>query len=382
MVSLAAVTYRSVLKRTLVVSKHYRNDATKVIRSIFGLNLSVDALLASSMMLGVGSQAGSSPPGAQRLIQLMFRRCAATLSPTVATSVGFDMLRRLQHAVPAESSEHYRIASVAKLIVVSDDEERDPMRGMLAVAEPRVIVPVGSTEDEGRFLLYLPAACVDGDPFHVINRILTYRFDMAVIGLLAETAWSKSAASGVKADDDVQHTAACAQTPPSSLLWQLPRSASVVSGDGDMEIAIRTTFAGMSDTNDDGEEGDKPRTKYYFEYHVSIRNLSRRKTAGAFRIRLLSRHWVFTSIDETQGPTRQPPSVHEVVGPGVIGEFPYLGPGDCHTYVSGTSLATPGGFMKGLFQMVKTPANVPEGKLEKTDCTCFDAVVPTVALLS
>jgi ApaG protein len=77
--------------------------------------------------------------------------------------------------------------------------------------------------------------------------------------------------------------------------------------------------------------------QYIFAYHITITNL------GDDEVQLLSRHWIIT---DGRG------AVHEVRGPGVVGEQPRLLPGQKHTYSSFCPLATPTGNMRGSFQMV------------------------------
>ncbi len=63
---------------------------------------------------------------------------------------------------------------------------------------------------------------------------------------------------------------------------------------------------------------------------------------GGETAQLISRHW---RITDAKG------EVHEVRGPGVVGEQPTLEPGDFFEYTSGTPLATPSGIMQGSYQM-------------------------------
>ena len=77
--------------------------------------------------------------------------------------------------------------------------------------------------------------------------------------------------------------------------------------------------------------------KFIFAYHVTITNL------GDTDIQLMSRHWIIT---DGEG------EVHEVKGPGVIGEQPQLKPGEKHEYSSFCPLSTPTGNMRGTFQMI------------------------------
>ncbi len=75
---------------------------------------------------------------------------------------------------------------------------------------------------------------------------------------------------------------------------------------------------------------------YYFSYHVRIKNL------GEAPARLLNRHWIIT---DGKG------EVHEVAGPGVIGEQPTLEPGESFEYSSYCPLPTATGNMRGHYEM-------------------------------
>lgn len=88
--------------------------------------------------------------------------------------------------------------------------------------------------------------------------------------------------------------------------------------------------------------------RYVFAYTVRVSN------EGAEPAQLRSRHWIITD-----GTGR----IEEVRGPGVIGEQPYLEPGEAFEYTSGCVLETPRGTMEGSYQM------------ERPDGTEFDAMI-------
>ncbi len=77
--------------------------------------------------------------------------------------------------------------------------------------------------------------------------------------------------------------------------------------------------------------------RYVFAYTITIRN------DGAVPARLLSRHWIIT---DSNG------KVEEVRGEGVVGEQPYLRPGEGFQYTSGAVIETPVGSMQGSYRMV------------------------------
>lgn len=84
------------------------------------------------------------------------------------------------------------------------------------------------------------------------------------------------------------------------------------------------------------EQSQPEQSRYAFAYSVTIRN------NGSLPAQLLSRHWLITDGDG---------HVQEVRGPGVIGQQPLIGPGQSHSYDSGTLLATQVGTMQGSYQM-------------------------------
>lgn len=93
--------------------------------------------------------------------------------------------------------------------------------------------------------------------------------------------------------------------------------------------------------------------RYVFAYTITILNV------GAVPAKLLTRHWVITDANG---------KVHEVRGEGVVGEQPYLRPGEGFQYTSGTMIETPVGSMQGSYQMIAD------------DGVQFDAVIPAFTL--
>jgi len=84
-------------------------------------------------------------------------------------------------------------------------------------------------------------------------------------------------------------------------------------------------------------ESSPQASKFVFAYTITITN------KGDTEVQLVSRHWIITDGEGT---------IHEVKGPGVIGEQPKLKPGQKHKYSSFCPLPTPTGNMRGTFQMV------------------------------
>jgi len=102
------------------------------------------------------------------------------------------------------------------------------------------------------------------------------------------------------------------------------------------------------------EDQSAPNDSHFvWAYHVTIENL------GSETVQLMSRHW---KITDARG------DIHEVRGPGVIGEQPVLEPGDLYEYTSGTPLATPSGIMMGEYQM------------ENERGEAFDITIPAFSL--
>jgi ApaG protein len=76
--------------------------------------------------------------------------------------------------------------------------------------------------------------------------------------------------------------------------------------------------------------------RYVFAYTVRIEN------EGGEPAQLRTRHWIITDGNG---------KVEEVRGPGVVGQTPYLRPGERFEYTSGCVLQTPRGDMRGSYQM-------------------------------
>ena len=93
--------------------------------------------------------------------------------------------------------------------------------------------------------------------------------------------------------------------------------------------------------------------RYVFAYTIQIRN------TGEVPARLISRHWIITDANG---------KVQEVRGEGVVGEQPWLRPGEGFEYTSGAVLETPLGTMHGSYQMLAD------------DGTRFDAMIDPFTL--
>jgi ApaG protein len=86
------------------------------------------------------------------------------------------------------------------------------------------------------------------------------------------------------------------------------------------------------------DDQSEPREqRYVFAYTITIRN------EGDVPAKLLTRHWIITDANGR---------VQEVRGDGVVGEQPYLKPGQGFRYSSGAVIETPVGTMQGSYQML------------------------------
>lgn len=84
-------------------------------------------------------------------------------------------------------------------------------------------------------------------------------------------------------------------------------------------------------------QSDPDQERYVFAYTVVIQN------EGSVAAKLLSRHWIITDANG---------KIEEVRGDGVVGEQPYLRPGEGFQYTSGAILETAVGSMRGSYQMI------------------------------
>ena len=113
----------------------------------------------------------------------------------------------------------------------------------------------------------------------------------------------------------------------------------------DIEVQVQTRFLAEQSTPEDG--------RFVFAYTIRIHN------GGKVPARLISRHWLITDDNG---------KVQEVRGEGVVGEQPWLRPGDDFEYTSGAVLETALGTMEGSYQMLAD------------DGTHFDATIAPFTL--
>jgi ApaG protein len=98
----------------------------------------------------------------------------------------------------------------------------------------------------------------------------------------------------------------------------------------DCDIGVQVATSYMDDQSEPGAD------RYVFAYTITISN------NGEVPATLRSRHWIITDANG---------KVQEVSGDGVVGEQPYLAPGQRFRYSSGAVLETPVGAMQGLYRM-------------------------------
>ena len=103
------------------------------------------------------------------------------------------------------------------------------------------------------------------------------------------------------------------------------------------------------------DQSDPDAERYVFAYTITLEN------TGTVAAQLISRHWLITD-----GNGR----VREVVGEGVVGEQPWLRPGEGFEYTSGAVLETDIGTMRGSYDMLAD------------DGTRFAAPIPAFTLSS
>ena len=91
------------------------------------------------------------------------------------------------------------------------------------------------------------------------------------------------------------------------------------------------------ETNYIEEQSEPESERFVFAYTIKIIN------NRPIPARLLSRHWIVTDANYKQ---------QEVSGEGVVGQQPYLLPGESFQYTSAAMLETPVGSMHGSYQMI------------------------------
>ena len=85
------------------------------------------------------------------------------------------------------------------------------------------------------------------------------------------------------------------------------------------------------------DQSDPSANQYAFAYTVTVVN------TGSVAAQLISRHWIIRDEHD---------EVVEVKGLGVVGQQPFLAPGERFEYTSGSRIATPVGTMQGSYFFV------------------------------
>ncbi len=117
-----------------------------------------------------------------------------------------------------------------------------------------------------------------------------------------------------------------------------------------IEVGVETAFV--------DEQSDPEADRYVFSYTVTISN------TGQAPAKLLNRRWLITDANG---------KIQEVRGEGVVGEQPYLRPGEMFRYTSGTVLETPVGTMEGEYEMVADDGSAFIAPIER-----FSLAIPRV----
>lgn len=114
---------------------------------------------------------------------------------------------------------------------------------------------------------------------------------------------------------------------------------------GDILVSVEPQYLDDQSAPEDGH--------FVWAYSVKIEN------HGDETVQLLNRYW---RITDGFGSTR------EVRGTGVVGEQPFLKPGQTYEYTSGAPLTTPSGIMVGSYEMQDDAGRV------------FDVAIPAFSL--
>jgi len=108
-----------------------------------------------------------------------------------------------------------------------------------------------------------------------------------------------------------------------------------------INIKVKTNYI---DTQSAEEEN-----RFVFSYTITIKN------DGSIGAKLLTRKWLITDANG---------KIQEVHGEGVVGEKPYLAPGQSYQYTSGAILETSVGTMGGSYQMLNDNGETFDAAIE------------------
>lgn len=105
-------------------------------------------------------------------------------------------------------------------------------------------------------------------------------------------------------------------------------------------------------------QSDAKQKQFVFAYTIKITNISFEP------VQLLTREW---TINDADG------KVTQVAGDGVVGQQPWIQPGETFSYTSGTVLTTPLGSMHGNYGISRA-----NGDLQKVAIPAFRLAVPKI----
>lgn len=311
--------YRQCLKKSAALVKHYGGDFGYAHRAVFGRALQPDRPID-----------GQYAVEARELIRHLFTRRISVKSETRALRVeaAFDALNRLQAALPSDESDKKYFAGKCAFDFGEGNSGPQWFK-LLGEWTPRVVIPSepGNTLPLNRHL-------VPSEPFHPVFLSSPWSKFPWLVPFLHQAVGPHVAA-----------TFDYSNSTNAELMAHIPTTTTCVTNG--IEVECRTQYVGLESSPTPphpGLESATPRPSHVFRYVIAIRNLHPPRAPESATVALLSRHWLFVDSDKSQAM--------EVVGPGVVGEFPLLEPGDRHVYQSGVSLYSPHGVMSGSFQMI------------------------------
>jgi ApaG protein len=118
---------------------------------------------------------------------------------------------------------------------------------------------------------------------------------------------------------------------------RLPRTVAIAQNPRMSKARDRHQFEVNVATRFLDDQSEPRENRFVFAYTVTIAN------RGEVPARLVARHWIITDANG---------KVQEVRGEGVVGEQPWMRPGDDFQYTSGAVLETAVGTMRGSYQMI------------------------------
>jgi len=121
-----------------------------------------------------------------------------------------------------------------------------------------------------------------------------------------------------------------------------------------MKVAITKGVKITVETFYQPQYSDVNSEEFLFAYRITITNDS------VHALQLMARHWYIYDLSQ---------AVREVVGEGVVGQQPIIYPGESYQYMSGCSINSEIGMMKGTYQMRK----LKDGQL-------FEVLIPAFIL--